>query len=201
MAEIRVSGTGVASSAPDEALFRFNCRGFGAEASDALATANAAAHGVIEVLDQMGVAPSRRGVQRARVHPRMRYHDNREEREGWDATTSVECTLDDVEIAFELLDAATEVPNVSVDGPNWQIRSDNPAHRVARTGAVEDARVKATSYADAAGLTLGELLEVIEGGAARGPRMRSAMLESSGASLDPSEQSVTAVVTLVYFAT
>ena len=48
---------------------------------------------------------------------------------------------------------------------------------------------------------VGELMELIEGGADRGVRMRSVMLESSAASLDPSEQSVSALVTLVYFAT
>ena len=201
MAEIRVSGTGVASSAPDEALFHFNCQGFAADASDALASATAAAQAVIDLLDQMGVAASQRGVQRARVHPRIRYHDNREEREGWDATMSVECTLDDVDIAFGLLDATTQVAHVSVDGPNWQIRSDNPAHATARQRAVDDAKVKAKSYSDAADLQLGELMELIEGGADRGVRIRSAMLESSVASLDPSEQSVSALVTLVYLAT
>ena len=200
MAEIRVSGTGVASSAPDEAVFHFNCQGFAAEASEALASANAAAQSVIAVLDRMDIAPSKRGVQRAQVHPRIRYHDNREVREGWDATTSVECTLDDVDSAFELLAATTEVAQVSVDGPNWQIRPDNPAHATARKRAVDDAKLKATSYADAADLALGELMELIEHGADRGVRMRSAMLESSPSSLDPSEQSVSAQVTLVYFA-
>jgi uncharacterized protein YggE len=201
MAEIRVTGNGRATSAPDEAGFNFQCTGSGKDASSALAQATAAAESVLVLLDEVGVPADRRGVQRAHVHPRSRWVNDREVREGWDANTSVECTLADATAAFDLLDRASNLADVSINGPHWKVRPDNPAHETARRLAVDDARMKAASYASAAKMELGELMELIEGGAIQ-PQLgiaRMAMAESS--SLEPSEQSVGASITLVFYAT
>lgn len=201
MAHIRVTGSGEASSAPDEASFHFHCRGHAADAPAALAQATAAAEAVLTLLDARGIAAEDRGVQRAHVHPRTRWVKDRERREGWDANASVRCTLADPEDAFALLEDAAEIDQVSISGPHWEIRQDNPAHDEARTAAVADARAKAASYAAAAGLELGPLVELIEGGAeAPMPMLRSmAMPEAAGgASLEPAHQSLHATVTLVY---
>lgn len=198
MAQIRVTGEGHTSSAPDEASFHFSCAGHAGEASGALAQATAAAQSVLALLDAAGVATEQRGVQHARVHPRNRWVEDREVRDGWDANAAVECTIEDAEHAFDLLEEAARLRDVSVHGPNWKVRRDNPAHDASRRLAVEDARAKAASYADAAGLTLGALVELIEGGAASTGRMARSVAMSESASLEPADQDVRASVTLVY---
>ena len=198
MAQIRVTGTGHTSSAPDEALFTFSCAGHAGDAPAALAQATAAAQSVLALLERAGVDERRRGVQHARVHPRTRWVNDRELREGWDANAVVECTIDDAVAAFELLEMSAELSNVSVHGPQWRIRTDNPAHDASRRLAVEDACRKAQSFADAAGLVLGNLSELIEGGSSQsGPMMRAATMSES-APLEAADQDVRTSVTLVY---
>lgn len=201
MVQIRVIGSGQATTAPDEAGFQFHCKGTAPEAPEALAKATTAAEDVVTVLDRLGVPTERRGVQRAHVHPRVRWVDDDEVRDGWDADVSVDCSIEDPAMAYEVLEEVAAVDGVSIQGPHWRIRRENPAHEAARHQAVNDGREKAQSYASAADLTLGDLLELVEGGADRGePRMRHmAMAES--ASLEAADQVVNATVTLVFDAT
>ncbi|MDW3177902.1 MAG: SIMPL domain-containing protein [Acidimicrobiia bacterium] len=201
MVQIRVAGSGQASSAPDEAAFQFRCQGFAPDASESLSQATLAAEAVLGLLDELGVPPELRGLQRARVHPRTRWDGDREVRDGWDARATVECTLSDATAAFELLEQATTIDRVSIHGPEWQVRPSNPAHDAARQLAVADGRMKAESYANAAGLTLGDLQELVEGGAQHGSPMMRSMGASEATSLEASDQIVHASVTLVFEAT
>lgn len=198
MVHIRVTGSGQVRSAPDEATFQFHCQGFAAEAPDALSQATLAAETVLGLLDGLGVPPQSRGVQRARVHPRTRWDGDREIRDGWNANATVECTLSDATLAFELLEQATAIDRVSIHGPEWQIRPTNPAHDSARQLAVAEGRMKAESYAHAAGLTLGDLHELVEGGAVHASPMMRSMGASEATSLEASDQIVHATVTLVF---
>ncbi len=203
MAEIRVTGQGRTTSAPDEATFTFGCQGRGSEANAALSQATDAAKSLVALLDDIGIPEDKRGVERARVHPRVLWRKDREVRDGWDANATVSCTISDPTAAFDLLEKATLLDHVSVQGPNWRIRPDNPAHEEARKLAVDDARMKAESYARAAGLTLGELMEIIESGSVQSAPMMRGLAAAGGAaaeSLEPSEQSVYANITMVYHA-
>lgn len=200
MVQIRVTGSGNATSAPDEAVFQFSCQGSGADSSGALAQATQAAEAILGLLDSVGVPAEQRGVQRAQVHPRTRWVEDREVREGWDSHATVECTLSDSTSAFQLLEQATTIDRVAIHGPEWRIRADNPAHDTARQLAVADGRAKAQSYASAAGLTLGGLLELIEGGAGQARPMMHKMAMAESAPLEAADQSVQASVTLVYSA-
>lgn len=198
MVQIRVIGAGHATSAPDEAGFTFQCHGHGANAQEALAQATAFAAAVLQELDALGVPEERRGVQRTHVHPRTRWVDDREVREGWDAHATVECSVHDATMAFGLLEQTATLDGVSIAGPQWRIRPDNAAHHAARKEAVDHARGKAASFAAAAGLELGELHELIEGGASDRPQMRSAMAMAESAPLEAADQVVHASVTLVF---
>lgn len=198
MVQIRVTGSGHETSAPDEAAFQFQCQGFALDAPGALSQATQAAESMLALLDDLGVPSEQRGLQRARVHPRTRWIEEREVRDGWDAHATVECTLSDATAAFELLEQATTVDRVAINGPEWRIRPDNPAHDVARQLAVDDGRIKAQSYAHAAGLSLGDLRELTEGGATHDRPMMRSMAMSEAASLEAADQVVHATVTLVF---
>ena len=52
----------------------------------------------------------------------------------------------------------------AVTGPEWTLAPTNPAHAEARRAAAEDARLRATAYAEALGLELGPVAWVSEPG-------------------------------------
>ena len=198
MVQIRVTGNGHATSEPDEAGFSFSCQGHGPEAQTALAQATETAAAVLEQLDALGVTEGRRGVQRAHVHPRTRWVQDRELREGWDAQANVECSITEPTQAFELIDRIARIERVSINGPQWRVHPENAAHDAARQLAVDAARMKAASYAEAAGLTLGALVELFEGGAQPGPMGVGGRSFAESASLEAADQTVQATVTLVF---
>jgi uncharacterized protein YggE len=86
------------------------------------------------------------------------------------------------------------------------LKDERPAQLEALEVAAQDARGKAKALAQALGVKLDGLLEVIEGGAQVLPRrhqlatarMSMAMAESSDVPLSPGELAVRATVTLVY---
>jgi len=89
----------------------------------------------------------------------------REVRQGYLASSRVDVRLSDTSPLGNLLAEAAARVDASVDGPRWEIRPENPAHDEARGRAMADARRRADAYAQAAGLTLGEVLAVVETGA------------------------------------
>jgi uncharacterized protein YggE len=69
----------------------------------------------------------------------------------------------------------------------------------ARIQAVADARARAATYAQAAGVTLGPIVSISEGGGETAPRpMFRVMAMAAPTPIAPGEQSVTADVTVVW---
>lgn len=89
----------------------------------------------------------------------------REERRGYGASSRVDVRLNDVTGLGQILAEAAARTEASVDGPRWEIRPENPAHDEARRRAMEDAHRRADTYAQVVGLSLGDVLEIVEVGA------------------------------------
>jgi uncharacterized protein len=89
----------------------------------------------------------------------------REVRQGYVASSRVDVRLSDTTRLGTLLAEAAARVEASVDGPRWEIRPENPAHDEARGRAMADARRRADAYAQAAELSIGEVLAVVEAGA------------------------------------
>jgi uncharacterized protein YggE len=89
----------------------------------------------------------------------------REERRGYAASNRVVLRLIDIARLGQILAEAAARAEASVDGPRWEIRPENPAHDEARRRAMEDARRRADTYAQTAGLSLGDVLEIVDAGA------------------------------------
>jgi uncharacterized protein len=104
----------------------------------------------------------------------------REVRRGYIASSRIDVRLTDIARLGTLLAEAAARAEVSVDGPRWEIRPENPAHDEARRRAMADARRRADTYAQAAGLSLGDVLEIVEVGAEQAGR---AMHKAHAASL------------------
>jgi len=202
MARLEVSGNGSAVTDPDYAALGFHASGVAPSSAEAMTMAKERASAIIDVLDAAGIDSKDRGAQHSSVHRRTRWRDDREHFEGWEAQITVNCTVREPVLAYELVEGVTQIAEVSVNGPRWVIDGANSAHDLAREAAVQAARQKAQSYASACGLDLGALLEIIEGsGGGGGPRMMRMAAAESDTTVDPAAQTVNAVVTLVFEAT
>jgi uncharacterized protein YggE len=94
----------------------------------------------------------------------------REVRRGYAASSRVDVRLSDAARLGTLLAEAAARVEASVDGPRWEIRPENPAHDEARRRAMADAHRRADTYAQEAGLTVGDVVAVFESGAEQAGR-------------------------------
>ena len=123
---------------------------------------------------------------------------------GYTGRLSTALSVADFEALPPLLVALTEMPDVSVEGPWWSLRRDNPMYRDVRLAAIADARRRATDYAAAFDAQIAELVEIsdLESGFSGGAReMRSfAMAKGAGDEsafqLEPATQIVSGQVTV-----
>ncbi|MFE6685406.1 SIMPL domain-containing protein [Streptomyces sp. NPDC057743] len=115
-------------------------------------------------------------------------------------------TLNDFTALGELTTRLADLELTRVDGPWWDLRPNSPAHRTARTRAVQEAVQRAREYAEALGARLDAVLEIADLGAegqphqqgygfAAGGAARSAPFEAAPAlDLEPRRQTVRAAV-------
>ncbi|NNE95885.1 MAG: SIMPL domain-containing protein [Acidimicrobiales bacterium] len=201
MVRIEVVGEGTAVAQPDYAALTFTVVVRDGSARAAASSAETGAASLIDMLDRAGVANDDRGAQSATVHRRTRWHGDREVFEGWEAVINVACTVRDPNRAYDLVEDVTAAADVALSGPHWVVEPSNAAHDRARARAFEEGVRKAESYANAAGLSLGDLKEISEGTGAGGSpsrRLAASSPEAMTAALEPASQTVGATVTLLF---
>ncbi len=199
MRTVTVTGTGTSKVAPDSAVVRIAAvrRGPGvAEAYDAMA---ASAGQVVEIsarhAEQRHIAST--GIS---VWP---FHDHEGRRQGYEARHGYAIGCADLAGAGILLgELAREIGDgLVVDSVGLEVTDDHGAASRARELAFHDARERAAALARMAGLVLGAVQSIVEGGAAGDhppASTRMAMMGDSGGGLEPGETSVSTTVTVVW---
>jgi len=149
------------------------------------------------------------GPASAHPDPELKSKGDRERVAGYAGQASVRVTVCDLSVLGELVARLAGLELVTVAGPWWSLRPDNPVHREARVAAARDATRRAQEYAEAFGGRLGELIEAADVGLlssqAAPPRpaavrMTAARMggdlvnEAPSLDLEPVRQSVTAQV-------
>jgi uncharacterized protein YggE len=174
---LTVQGVGIARVRPDGVRIGLTVR-HRAEASDeALAEAARQAEALEELFREFGLDEGRWVTAWLGLQEWTEWEESsrRETRRGYIATSRVEVSLPDTGSVGKLLTGAAARAEATVDGPRWEVAPDNPAQGEARRLAMADARRRAETYAEAAGLELGPIVEMAEVGAERtGGAMRMA---------------------------
>jgi hypothetical protein len=85
---------------------------------------------------------------------------------GYQLMNSVEATVRSIESVGSLIDAALAAGATSMDGLVFRVADPAPALHEARRRAVADARSRAETLAAEAGVRLGPVVDILEGGAA-----------------------------------
>jgi uncharacterized protein len=162
-----VRGIGVARVRPDGVIVGLGVQHRSAVAAEALSEAARKAQQLESLFRELGIEEQAWVAGSITLREREEWDEasRREMRQGYVASSRVHVRLSDTSGLGTLLAGAAERVEASVDGPRWEVLPENPAHDEARGRAIVDARRRADAYARAAGLTVGEVLTVVEAGA------------------------------------
>jgi len=162
---ITVAGEGEVKVVPDEAILTAGVVSQGATAHDAVAANRRAMSGVFAELKRQGVPE--KSIETAEFNVSPQYDSGRHvvpKIIGYQATNDVSVTLDDLAKLGSTVDALVSSGANSMWGISFTIRDPKPLQKAAREAAVKDAIDKAQTYAQAAGLALGPVVQIDEVG-------------------------------------
>ncbi len=200
---LQVSGAGEAAAAPDMATVSVGVTSTARRAGDALAANSAAMQGVLDLIRAEGVAD--RDVQTSQFSLSPMWRDtsgsgSQPGIDGYQVYNLVTVRLRDLPRLGALLDTLTREGANQINGIEFGLSDPRPLLDAARRAAVTDAVARARLYAEAAGVTLGPILSISEGGGYM-PMPGAAMRAEAAASPVPvagGETGVNAQVSLVY---
>jgi hypothetical protein len=167
---LTVSGDGEVKAAPDQAMLSAGVVTDGKTAADALSANARKMNAVFDTLKRLGIAD--RAIQTSEMSVSPQYPDDgRQPRRitGYQVTNTVNVTVDDLDKVGAAIDALVNSGANSLGEVSFSIRDDKPLLAQAREAAVKDATAKAEALAHAAGVTLGPILSINEGGGAPEP--------------------------------
>jgi uncharacterized protein YggE len=185
-ASLLVTGTGEASSAPDTGHISAGVVSEAATAADAVRTNNGAMQRVFDVLGEASIAKKDIRTERFAVQPlyaeSIGSSRSRPRITGYRVSNQVAVRVRDLEQVGAVLDALVDAGANEIEGISFSIGDPTPLLDEARKRALADARRKAELYAASAGVRLGPLLELAEGGdAGPGPMPRIARMAAAEA--------------------
>jgi uncharacterized protein YggE len=169
---IAVAGAAEIQAAPDVADITVGVESQAATAAEALADNSAAMQQVFAALDGAGVAAGDRQTSQldlSPVHEPGRDDGQQPVVQSYRALNMVTIRLRDVARLGEVIDALTGAGANRLYGISFDV-ADKKAHlEMARRLAVEDARARASLYAEAAGVTLGPVISIRDTPSGDGP--------------------------------
>jgi uncharacterized protein YggE len=161
---ISVSGTGSAFGAPDVALLQMGVSVLKPSVEDAREEAASAMQDVLNSMKDNGIDDEDIQTTRFSVQAEYDYEDGTQDLRGFRVTNIVTAKLRDIDKASDVLDDAIEAGGDLVEVQSVEFTIDDPdeLRQEARREAVEDARQKAETLADLAGVSMGRPLSITE---------------------------------------
>ncbi|MGH6898916.1 MAG: SIMPL domain-containing protein [Geminicoccaceae bacterium] len=202
---IVVNGTGEASARPDVAVIAAGVVVQADTASAALADNTRAMNAVLEQLSAAGLAAE--DVQTSQFSVTPLYEQRRPDPDtvepprivGYQVSNQVTAQVRDLDRLGAILDALVRAGANSINGPWFEIADPKQLQGAARDAAVADAVARAERYAAAAGVRLGEIISIEEGGSYAPPRpMMRAEAMAADVPIAPGQTEVSASVTMVF---
>ncbi len=200
---ITVSGEGRVSRAPDMAEMRLSVTALAPTAAAALAQASGQLAGVLKRLAAEGVAEADLQTTGLSLAPRWDTPPAGSGQvakiAGFEAASTLTVKLRALDKLGGLLDAVVKDGANGFSGLSFGLADPAAAEDAARRAAVADAMHKAALYAAAAGVKLGPLEAIRDGGESRPvPMLRAAPMAMAAVPVAQGELEITAQVTLVF---
>lgn len=179
---ISVPGRGAVRVAPDVADVRLGVQTIRPTASEARSAAASTMDAVLAALRSGGIAPEDLRTSLLSLDAVRDYSDGSQRITGYQLANTVEATIRAIDAAGSLIDSALGAGATSLDGLTFRLDDPTEALAEARRLAVADARRRANTLADEAGVTVGRVMAIIEGGgSAPGPPRPVALFRAKAA--------------------
>lgn len=191
---IVVQGSASLSAVPDKLELSFGVESQAATAKAALAANSAEMRRVIAAIKAAGATD----VKTVSVSLSPNYREGGDI-QSYSASNSVSATVTTVGKAGTVIDEAVEAGANQVYGPSGTVTAQAALYRQALKGAVADARTRAQALAEAAGVTLGRVTNVVEqGGGPVYALAERAKAAGDATPIEPGTQDVSATVTVTF---
>jgi uncharacterized protein YggE len=200
---ITVSGEGSVAVVPDMALITVGAAAEAETAKAAMDQTSGITAAILDRLTEAGVAERDMQTSDLSLNPVWSHRASSETRptiDGYEASNRVTVRVRDLTALGTILDAVLSDGANTLGGVQFLVADPAPALNEARVKAVADARARAELFATAAGVTLGSLVSLTEGGASmpRPEMMGMARIADAGVPMAQGELDIQARVTLVY---
>lgn len=198
---VGVQGSGMASAVPDIAQVTLGVTTADATAQRAIAANGGAVTRIFDYLKGAGVADT--DIQTAGLSVGPRFRDRRTgepqapEITGYVVRNQVRVTVRDLTALGAVLDGVIVAGANEVAGISFDVAERERLSQEALADAVKNARARAQVLAEAAGVTLGPVIEITEGGGGA-PRPMLARAEASGLPVAPGSLSVGSNVSVLF---
>lgn len=202
-ATITVTGEGVVTAAPDIATVSLGVTSQGATAAEAMDANTAALTAVLERVKAAGVEGRDIQTSTLNLNPNWSNSDGSSMPviQGYVATNVLQIRVRDLAKLGGVLDAAITDGANTLNGISFGLAEPDPAMDEARKAAVAKARARAELLTGAAGVSLGRIVTISEGGGYAPPmpmyRMEAAMADAP-VPVEGGEVGVTATVTITW---
>lgn len=202
---ITVIGQGEAMGQPDLANTSVGVEISAPTVSEATSQNEAIVSQVLAALAQQGIDEKDIQTSNYNVWAEQIYGENGPEGiSGYRVTNMVAITIRDINKIGAVLQAATEAGANAVNGISFGVADTAALEAEARTAAITNARARAQSLAELAGVELGEVLMITEVIGANYPipmangRLDTAMAESAAPSISPGQLSFTTQIQVTF---
>jgi len=201
-----VSGNASVMAVPDQAIVRLGIVRQAASAQAAQQQANVAAQEILNAVEKAGVPPNQIQTARLVLTPiyAPRNPDSRDAPRivAYNAMNTISVRLENLSIVGTVIDAGLKAGANQIEGVGFALRNDLPSRQQALKQAVEEARSKAQTMAEALRVNLLEVLEVSEGGVSIVDRVEPVFASRAAAATEtpvsPGQIEVRASVTIRY---
>lgn len=197
---ITVSGTGIVKAEPNVAYVSTGVVTEGSTAKEAIARNTAAMSKLVEGLKKSGIAAG--DIQTTTFNVGPRYTQPKDGKpatiNGYQVTNQVRLTIRNVAKLGDLLDEAIVLGANQINHIAFDIADAEPLKDDARKQAVANARKRAELYASAAGVSLGDVLRLVEDGAGFNPVLEGRVAMRAAVPVEPGTRTLEVEVHVTY---
>jgi uncharacterized protein len=201
-----VNGTGEVTAIPDTALLTLGVNKQATSVEDAKNQVNQIINKITADIKALGVNVKDIKTTNYSVNPNYDYSGGRQSSNGYTVDANIEIKVSPIDKANNAIDVATKDGATQVGNVQFVLADDEQQklEDQARSEAIKNAKTKAQSIANAAGLHLGRIVNIQEGAGSPPPLMYAAgadLKQAAGSEptqLNPGENKVSVSVTLSY---